>query len=98
MLFQTKDDNKLINLSISQINQNRFQPRTDFNREELLSLAESIEQNGLIQPIVVRRITPDGYELIAGERRLRACVMAGLTKIPALVIAVHSVRAQCSHW
>lgn len=87
MLFQTKDDNKLINLSISQINQNRFQPRTDFNREELLSLAESIEQNGLIQPIVVRRITPDGYELIAGERRLRACVMAGLTKIPALVIS-----------
>lgn len=86
MLFQTKDENKLTNLSISQINQNRFQPRYDFNREELISLAESIEANGLIQPIVVRRISPDGYELIAGERRLRACVMAGLTKIPAFVI------------
>lgn len=87
MLFQFKDENKLTNLSISQINQNRFQPRTDFNREELLKLAESIEINGLIQPIVVRKVTPDGYELIAGERRLRACVMAGMTKIPAVVIS-----------
>lgn len=87
MLFQFKDENKLTELSISQIKQNRFQPRSDFNREELLKLAQSIEINGLIQPIVVRRVTPDGYELIAGERRLRACVMAGLSKIPAVVIS-----------
>lgn len=87
MLFQFKDENKLMDLSISQINQNRFQPRSNFDREELMSLAESIETNGLIQPIVVRRITPDGYELVAGERRLRACVMAGMTKIPAVVIS-----------
>ena len=86
LLFQSKDENKLTNLSLSQINQNRFQPRSDFNREELIKLAESIEQNGLIQPIVVRRVTPDSYELIVGERRLRACVMAGLTRIPAVVI------------
>lgn len=86
MLFQFKDENKLMDLSISQINQNRFQPRSNFDREELMSLAESIETNGLIQPIVVRRVTPDGYELVAGERRLRACVMAGMTKIPAVVI------------
>lgn len=86
MLFQTKNENKLTNLSISQINQNRFQPRSDFNRDELMKLAESIEQNGLIQPIVVRRVTPDSYELIVGERRLRACVMAGLTRIPAVII------------
>lgn len=86
MLFQSKDENKLYYLSISQINQNRFQPRADFNREELMKLAESIEKNGLIQPIVVRRISPDGYELVAGERRLRACVMAGISKIPAVVM------------
>ncbi len=86
MLFQTREENKLTSLSISQINQNRFQPREDFDREELLKLAASIEVNGLIQPIVVRRISPEGYELVAGERRLRACVMAGLTKIPAVVI------------
>lgn len=86
MLFQFKDENKLMDLSISQINQNRFQPRSNFDRVELMSLAESIETNGLIQPIVVRRVTPDGYELVAGERRLRACVMAGMTKIPAVVI------------
>ncbi|WP_255882820.1 MULTISPECIES: ParB/RepB/Spo0J family partition protein [unclassified Ruminococcus] len=87
MIFQSKNENKLTNLSISQINQNRFQPRSDFNREELMKLAESIEQNGLIQPIVVRRATQDSYELIVGERRLRACVMAGLTRIPAVVIS-----------
>ncbi len=86
MLFQSREENKLTNLSISQINQNRFQPREDFNREELLKLAASIEVNGLIQPIIVRKVSPDGYELVAGERRLRACVMAGLTKIPAVVI------------
>lgn len=86
MLFQNKNENKLTNLSISQINQNRFQPRSDFNRDELMKLAESIEQNGLIQPIVVRRVTPDSYELIVGERRLRACVMAGLTRIPAVIM------------
>lgn len=70
---------------ISQIQANPFQPRTDFDDEALNELAESIRLHGVIQPITVRKIGYDQYQIISGERRTRASIMAGLTKIPAYV-------------
>lgn len=76
--------NKPAELSIDKIRPNPYQPRIVWNEQELNDLAQSIKQNGLIQPIVVR---PVGgfYEIIAGERRYRAAILAGLTSIPAVV-------------
>lgn len=65
---------------------NPYQPRSDFNLEELKELAESIKANGLIQPLVVRKAV-NGYELIAGERRLRAAALAGLNQVPVVIRA-----------
>lgn len=72
-------------IPIKEIVKNPFQPRLNFNIEELEELAQSIKENGLIQPIIVRKSDIIGYELIAGERRLRASQMAGLENIPAVV-------------
>jgi ParB family chromosome partitioning protein len=70
---------------ISQIVTNPFQPRTEFNQEKLNELAVSIEQLGVIQPITVRKMGYDKFQLISGERRFRASQIAGLDKIPAFV-------------
>lgn len=70
---------------ISQIAVNPFQPRTDFDEEALRELADSIKLQGLIQPITVRQADGGSYQLISGERRLRAAKLAGLTEIPAYV-------------
>src|SRR5690606_28393162 len=70
---------------VSQIAVNPFQPRTDFDEEALRELADSIELQGLIQPITVRRTERGNYQLNSGERRLRAAKLAGLTEIPAYV-------------
>ena len=72
-------------LRIDHIIPNRYQPRKIFSEEELLQLAESIKENGLIQPILVRRRGDGIYELIAGERRLRAAKLAGLSNIRAII-------------
>jgi len=66
------------------ISPNPNQPRRYFNRDTLLGLAESIEQNGLIQPIAVRPLETGRFELIAGERRLRAAQLAGLRAVPCI--------------
>ena len=69
---------------ITAITPNRYQPRIKFSEKELDELADSIREQGIIQPLLVR--TDDtGYELIAGERRLRAARMAGLEKVPVVV-------------
>lgn len=73
-------------INIDAISPNPYQPRTVWNQEELADLAESIKANGIIQPIIVRPAGA-GFELIAGERRLRAAQLASLTTIPALVRA-----------
>lgn len=79
-----KDKLKLVKLPTSRIFPNPSQPRKEFREEELSSLAQSIRANGLLQPVTVRR--ENGvYYLIAGERRLRACRMAGLLEIPAII-------------
>lgn len=78
------DRKKLIELSPDKIVPNPAQPRTEFSREALQSLADSIRENGVLQPVLVRR-ERDRYVLIAGERRWRASQMAGLSTVPAIV-------------
>ena len=70
---------------ISQIVTNPFQPRTKFDQERLNELATSIEQLGIIQPITIRKLKDEKFQLISGERRLKASQMAGLKKIPAFI-------------
>jgi ParB family chromosome partitioning protein len=72
-------------LAISQIEANPFQPRTYFEEEALRELAESIQEMGLIQPVTVRKMGYDKFQLISGERRFRASQMAGLTHVPAYI-------------
>lgn len=76
-------------ISISQIETNPFQPRTEFNNEKLNELAESITQLGIIQPITVRKMRDNKFQLISGERRLRASKISGLEKIPAFIRIVN---------
>ena len=80
----TKDKLKLVKLPLNKILPNPSQPRKIFQEDELQSLAQSIVENGLLQPITVRR-GGSIYYLIAGERRLRACKIAGLKEIPAIL-------------
>jgi ParB family transcriptional regulator, chromosome partitioning protein len=72
-------------IPIEQIEVNPFQPRTHFDQEALLELAESITVHGIIQPITVRRLAHHQYQLISGERRFQASKLAGLSAIPAYV-------------
>ncbi len=71
--------------SVDDIQANCFQPRKEFDESALQELAQSIETSGLIQPLVVRKSSKAGYELIAGERRLRAAKMAGLKQVPIVI-------------
>lgn len=75
----------LVELELTRISPNEYQPRKTFNEGPLAELAASIKSKGVIQPVVVRKKTGGGYELIAGERRFRASQIAGLKKIPAIV-------------
>ena len=72
-------------IEISKIQANPFQPRTKFEAEALEELAQSIRELGIIQPVSVRKMGYDNYQLISGERRFRASQMAGLTRIPAYI-------------
>ena len=72
-------------ISITDIQKNPYQPRKEFDGEKLHELAQSIKENGVIQPIIVRQSPVIGYEILAGERRYRASRLAGLTSIPAVV-------------
>ena len=72
-------------IPISQIEANPFQPRTRFDQEKLDELAGSISQLGIIQPLTVRMVRPNKYQLISGERRFRASQLAGLEEVPAYV-------------
>ena len=81
---QLKEDDILKNLKVSEIEPNRNQPRKQFDQEKIEELAASIKEYGLKQPIVVTK-KEDYYSIIAGERRWRACKVAGLDKIPAIL-------------
>ncbi len=75
-------------LNIDSVRPNPYQPRKQFTKGALEELCESIQQYGVIQPINVRKITSSKFELVAGERRLRAAIMAGLKEIPAIIINI----------
>ena len=81
----TENLGKFHEVNLSHITTNPFQPRTDFNVEKLNELATSIENLGVIQPITVRKMKEQQYQLISGERRFRASQLAGLIKIPAFI-------------
>jgi len=85
-------------ISISDIQKNPYQPRKEFSKEKIQELAQSIKENGLIQPIIVRQSPVIGYEILAGERRYRASIAAGLSEIPVIIkklsdqdMMVHSI-------
>ena len=86
-LLSTKKDSSddFINVNISQIQPNKGQPRKKFNQKDLEELASSIKAQGLLQPIIVRSLNNDYYEIIAGERRWRAAQSAGLHQIECIV-------------
>jgi len=79
------ENNIIQNVHIDLIQNNPFQPRTNISKKELHELQESIEQYGVIQPITVRKVNNKTYELISGERRLQASILAGLKKIPVFI-------------
>lgn len=80
-----EEQGKTVSLRISEIEPNREQPRKQFDEAALADLAASIEQHGVLQPLLVRPLPGGGYQLVAGERRWRASRMAGLTEVPVVV-------------
>lgn len=82
--LNVKEDDKVIEIPVTQLRANPYQPRKTFNEESINELAASIKEHGVIQPIIVRSVLK-GFEIIAGERRFRASQVCGLTTIPAVV-------------
>lgn len=85
-------ENEIVNVRIDEIIPNRFQPRLAFDEKALNELADSIKMHGIIQPLVLRRIG-DKYEIIAGERRYKASVLAGLTQVPAVIMNIDDQKS-----
>ncbi len=81
-------DDVLRDLSVSLLKPGKYQPRTNMDKHALHELSESIKKQGVIQPILVRQLNDESYEIIAGERRWRAAQLAGLTHVPVLVRSV----------
>lgn len=92
LLFSSSEEEtyqNIIECDISNIDANKHQPRNTFNQKELDELAQSIKEHGIIQPLIVRQKKNNGkYELVAGERRLKASQIAGLTKVPIIITEV----------
>ena len=86
-------ESKIWKIAIDKIVPGIYQPRKNFNKESIQQLAESIQQNGLLQPITVRKRAAGGFEIIAGERRWRAAQAAGLNEIPAIIKTVGNKEA-----
>ena len=82
---KSKESGNISTVNVDTIEMNPFQPRTDFDPQALQELSESILLQGLIQPITVRKIGENAYQLISGERRYRASKLAGITEIPAYI-------------
>lgn len=83
-VYETATTEEIIDISLDELRANPYQPRKVFKDESLDELAESIKEHGVFQPIIVKK-SIKGYEIIAGERRVRASKKAGLTKIPAII-------------
>lgn len=99
MFERKKQAGKIYFLPIDQIRPSPFQARREFSEQELAALAQSIRENGLLQPISVRKVSDGGYELVAGERRLRACRLAKMnTILPSSVITTMSAPPRWVCW
>jgi len=85
--LKEKQINRVISIPVEKITANAAQPRKYFDEQELLSLSMSIKNSGLLQPITVRKVDNDRFELISGERRLRACKLCKMETIPSIVIS-----------
>ena len=83
-VYETATNEEIIDIKISDLRPNPYQPRKVFNDDALKELSESIKEHGVFQPIIVKK-SIKGYEIIAGERRVRASKLAGLEKIPAII-------------
>lgn len=82
---ESESKNSTVTLKISEIEPNRDQPRKDFDESALAELAHSISQHGVLQPLLVRPLIGGGYQIVAGERRYRACRIAGVTEVPVVI-------------
>ncbi len=82
-----------LNLAVNTLQPGKYQPRSEMDEAGLVELAESIKKQGLLQPLVVREIATGRYEIIAGERRWRACQLAGMTDVPVLLRQVDDQMA-----
>ena len=85
-IFDKENSDRVVKIPVEEIHPSRYQPRLRFDETALAELTESIKENGLIQPITVRK-AEDGYEIIAGERRYRACTKAGFETIPCYIMS-----------
>jgi len=84
-IIETTSKDEIVEVELSELRSNPYQPRKVFDEDKLEELANSIKEHGVFQPIIVKKSSIKGYEIIAGERRVKASTMAGLTKIPAIV-------------
>lgn len=84
-IMENTSRDEVVELEISELRPNPYQPRKVFDEEKLIELSNSIKEHGVFQPIIVKKSSVKGYEIIAGERRVKASTMAGITKIPAIV-------------
>ena len=84
-IFIEESENKITKLSLEDIEPNKNQPRKSFDTISISELAESVKQHGILQPLIVRKTENNKYEIVAGERRWRACKIAGLTDIPVII-------------
>lgn len=84
-ILDSTSTDEIVELPIDELRPNPYQPRKVFDEEKLQELADSIKEHGIFQPIIVKKSSIKGYEIIAGERRVKACKMIGLEKIPAII-------------
>ncbi len=89
---ETSDVNAVQQIALSQISANPKQPRLTFSEQALEELAQSLREDGMIQPVVVQRAASDSYTIVVGERRMRAAKIAGLQTIPAIVKTIAADR------
>jgi ParB family chromosome partitioning protein len=79
------ENDTVAQIDVRELRPNPYQPRREFNEEKLQELSESIREHGIIQPLIVRKSSVRGYDIVAGERRFRAAQMVGLTTVPAVI-------------
>ncbi len=91
--IETASETDIHRLRLSQIETNSSQPRKNFDEASLQALADSITEHGVLQPILVREVVADRYQIIAGERRYRAAKLAGLAEIPSLIVDADEFKA-----